>query len=277
MTKSSSKSSLKVSSIPPLPKVNHQEEVSIRKVESEAQSKIEATVVKGTEPKPSGVLPALLDSKAIKSLPPPIVTRSTAVPAAESKVSKSIIDTHDKTIESVSNTGIRKPPAVNAGASIPSVPQKHPVKDRPSYEAPPLATNSSNYHQTTVREDVSHNESTTANKNMLPKSPLTTNSLKYKRHFDDKKSLDVALARARRAVKRQSDLTNGRKGRFHHNGPNGGQTSESSLSKLVNSTGIATGGIQLGLNVIGKTSGVPKVCFVVMLFWRVSVFSWVSL
>ena len=254
--------------VPLLPKANHEEEASIKKVESDARPKIEAAAVKGADPKTAIGLATLSDSKPSKALPPSIVTKTTvAVPPAESKVAKLNVDTHDKTVESSSSTVARKPPAA---AGLPVIPQKAVTKDRPSYEAPPLATNSSNYHQTTVRGDVSHNESPTVNKNAMPKSPVSKNSLKYKRHFDDKRSLDVALARARRAVKRQSDLTNGRKGgRFHQNGPNVGDTSDSSLIKLVNSTGIPTGGIQLGLNVIGKTSGVPKVCFYFHFFFFV--------
>ena len=143
-----------------------------------------------------------------------------------------------------------------------------PTKQRPSYEAPPLSNNVTNYHQNqssrfaesevssvsslpsqtphTLRQAVVRiNEagsSTISNHvGKTIKSPPTAhqhqnqhdqsssqaqqqqqsskNYMQYKRYFDDKKSLDVALARARRAVKRQKEISQVRRGM----GPNGQQ------------------------------------------------------
>jgi serine/threonine protein kinase len=69
---------------------------------------------------------------------------------------------------------------------------------RPSYESAPLSTMSSNYH-------------------IIRKNDLEKSTFYKPRNKEDNKTLDVALARARRAVKRQNEINSG-KGRLTQKG-----------------------------------------------------------
>lgn len=71
---------------------------------------------------------------------------------------------------------------------------------RPSYEAAPLSTMSSNYH-------------------IIRKTDTDKSTFYKPRYTEDGKTLDVALARARRAVKRQNEINSGKiKGRLAQKG-----------------------------------------------------------
>ena len=195
------------------------------------------------------ILPPLEDSKPHPSKAPhstvamsATLTKSAVVQGNDTKVVKYAV--HENGVE------LPRKPAnqpTHANPALTHNVQKSVTKERPTFEAPPLASNTSNYHHSRKStEAVLTQDSTTLDRE--PQSPKK-NSLKYKRYFDDKKALDVALARARRAVKRQRDITSGRmRGRLNGNTYIGHDTSYQLPSHTIKTHG------PLMLNIIGKNA-----------------------
>ena len=94
----------------------------------------------------------------------------------------------------------------NVSTTLPKIPQSNSVVSslkgnrRPSYEAPPLSNMSSNYH-------------------IIKKTDPEKSTFIKPRYSDDNRPPDVALTRARRAVKRQNEINSGKiKGRLSQKG-----------------------------------------------------------
>jgi hypothetical protein len=135
-------------------------------------------------------------------------------------------------------------------------------EQRPTFEAPPSLSNTSNYHHNIKKNDESSTQVQQqlnfgmTNAIMEESGVQNHKNYKFKRYLDDKKALDVALARARRVQNRQRDINSGRvKGRL-----SGIQGQESKRLIVSNFSKVAHP--PLALDILGKNAAstqLPKV------------------